>query len=193
MMLHRNISQEFEMSSQGEAGRSVGRRILAVAVVGASLFLTSSGALAQQVSSSVNADSSISRWSVERTSTTPRLVTAMLDDHDMQSYRADEPSQETNQHLDELCKPGDHACDSASLKVDQKPDLKGAKVYSLLDGNSVAGTFRYQPQPRYFASDYSAPESTPSAHTAASGARPLFQVGIGNWHLPVLLSSGSSD
>src|SRR5579863_3542850 len=47
-MLHRDTSQEFEMSSQGEAGRSLGRRMLAVAVVGASLFLTSSGVLAQQ-------------------------------------------------------------------------------------------------------------------------------------------------
>jgi hypothetical protein len=191
-MLHRNISQEFEMSSQGEAGRSLGRRMLAVAVVGASLFLTSSGVLAQQASSSVTAESAALRWSVEQPNSTPRLVTAMLDDHDVQSYRTEKSSAETaNPNVDQLCGSADKACDAA-LKPNNKPDFKNAKVYSLLDGDSVAGTFRYQHQPRYFKTDYS-PDSAPSSQNAGPAARPLFQVGIGNWHLPVLLSAGSSE
>jgi hypothetical protein len=69
----------------------------------------------------------------------------------------------------------------------RSPDLAGAKGYSLLDDRSAPGTFLYGYQANYLTSKQWLADDESFAHEIGQAPRPLMQLELGAWRLPVVL------
>ena len=75
--------------------------------------------------------------------------------------------------------------------IQTSPDPAGAEVYSLLDDGSAAGAFQYGYRSNYFQSKQRLADSEFFAPEADTAPRPLFQVEVRGWQLPVVLSGAA--
>jgi hypothetical protein len=71
-------------------------------------------------------------------------------------------------------------------------DLAGVKGYGLVDDRLVPGPFLYGYQGNYFTSERLLTNSESLAHDLGQAPRPLLQIDLGGWRLPVVLSSARS-
>jgi hypothetical protein len=77
--------------------------------------------------------------------------------------------------------------------VETSTDLARAKGYTLLSNSIATETFRYEYPKKQFMIDPSSAAAASAPHEFAQAPRPLFQVAVGHWHLPVMLSTATSE
>jgi hypothetical protein len=73
------------------------------------------------------------------------------------------------------------------------PNPADAKVYSLLEDRLPAGSFVYGSQANYLPSTPWLADNESLAHEVGPARSPLFQLELGGWQLPVVLSDAAVD
>jgi hypothetical protein len=71
---------------------------------------------------------------------------------------------------------------------ESSPDLAGTEVYSLLDDRSAPGSFLFGYQVNYSPSKQWIADHESFTHEIVLEPRPLLELEVGAWHLPVALS-----
>ena len=196
------------MKSKGATGSHL-CRAAAIILTCTSAWLISSAALAQQaVSAGFGTSGQATSWSLRAPATdnTPYLVVAMAEpaannpSGSDQTAVGNDPGYGTSDSPmpAELSNPGDGATGPGNSQVQAAlsgqhvqpaPLRSGSKVFSLLGEGADAGSFRYEPAKNYFRPDQWSANSVPNSHGVEPGPRPLFQVQVGSWRLPVMLSA----
>jgi hypothetical protein len=77
---------------------------------------------------------------------------------------------------------------SARQTIQRSPDMAGAKLYRPLDDRSAPGSFLYGYQANYLPSTQWLVNSESVTHEVVRAPRPLFELELGGWRLPVMLS-----
>ena len=198
------------MTSKGETFLHLGRTVGAIMAC-ASLCLLSSEVLAQPASNLSRTSVQETSWSFQapREGNTPHLVLAMAEPAERRLSLSDSEATETNPEkgASAVSPPSRiSGMNGGGLSHDNKrrnllaaeqiqiASLGGpTKVFTLLDDSSAPGSFRYEPRKKDFRPDQWSADSLPSAHPLESSFRPLFQVQVGNWRLPVMLSAAAQQ
>jgi hypothetical protein len=201
------------MTSKGETRSSLGRRTATIILTCTSVWLISSVALAQQaMSAGPGTSKPATSWSLQvpATGDAPHLVIAMAERGESNLSGSDRmaardkaeygtfspplPTGFSNPKDGALGPKNSRAETTLSGQQIQTASLgAGSKVFSLLSDSSGAESFRYEPPKNYIEADQWSADSVPLSHEVESSPRPLFQVQIGSWRLPVLLSGGAQQ
>jgi hypothetical protein len=169
--------------SKVELRSSLRRCTLTIISIGAIVYWTSACALAQEVAvagSKVNTYSTSSSFELPGSDPAPRLEIVMADRED--------PLLHGSHQRNLRAQPA-----FGGQPIERSQGQEGAKPYSLLGDRSMVGSFRYEYLKNDLLLRQRSPDRESPTHEAQSATRPLFQVELGGWRVPVLLSTAASQ
>ena len=156
---------------------SVRRYCLAVIFVSAILWWSCTRALAQQAPVTqpwTTTDSASPLLKVPEAGAAPSLEIVMADRNDLHRLRFH---------------PG--ATNLRARSAVERHDAASEKAYSLLGAGAAAGSFLYEQKNEIQLKQWPPAEES-ATREVEDAPRPLFQLELGRWQIPVLLSSAAS-
>lgn len=198
------------MTSKEGTIASIGRRTATIIITFTSVCWISTGVLAQQAADGTSAPAT--SWSLQAPvpDNAPHLVIAMAEPGESSLSGSDRAAEENGSAkgapgvplrtgLSRLNAGGLGTTNFRAEFTVRGQDIQtsslgaGSKVYSLLSDESGSGSFRYEHRKNSFRSDQQSANGVSSSHEVEPSPRPLFQVAVGNWHLPIFLSAAASQ